>query len=72
MEILWKAPILTILFFIIVGCISLTATPIEEAPIKEETIEEECDKVHPNQTHKDWQGVLDQQTYHPFEWKEIK
>jgi len=59
MDILWKGPILTIAFFLIVGCISLTATPTKEIKKQEEKL-----RIY-NQDFK-------QETYHPFEWKEIK
>ena len=62
MDILWKGPIITIAFFLVVASISLTATPTKE--IKKQEKEFKIFFIK----DKDFK----QETYHTFEWKEIK
>ncbi len=67
MEILWKGPILTIAFFLIV-LISLTATPTKQSKKQEQKL-----KIYKQEKKlKIYNQDFKQETYHPFEWKEVK
>ena len=55
-----KIPFLTIIFFVVVGCVSLYAS--EAGPDERPKLQQKKEKI---------ENKLRQKTFHPFHWEEV-